>query len=147
MQQYWYYWTLYKDWTNTEFRYVVKILNFRHLIDPWSPGLRSRLIVVRLRHRPKIKKSLTYYLRPSLFLTFEGFKSSIFDVTDLKNLKGAFAHDTTELPHKKSLFLANPELEPFFGKINASSRGSSKIWRLLGEINLKWYLGGRCKGR
>ena len=54
-------------------------------------------------------------------MTIEGFKSSVFDKNGLKNLIGAFAHDTTESYqikiNKKSKFLANPE--PFLTKITA----------------------------
>ena len=71
---------------------VVSILCF---IDKTSVAEPSDL--VRLRLRPKIKKNSSYFFMPSLFLTFEGFKSSIFDKNELENLKEAFAPDKTEL--------------------------------------------------
>ena len=44
---------------------------------PKAPASGSRLTLVRLR--PKIKKNATYLFLQSLFLTFEGIKSSNFD--------------------------------------------------------------------
>ena len=56
-------------------------------------ALRSRLILVRLR--PKIKKkNSTYFFFTRLFLTFDCFKSSIFDKIGL---------DKTELPNHNLL--------------------------------------------
>ena len=54
----------------------------------------------------------------------------------LKNLKGAFAHDATEL--QNLVILANPYPKPFFTK----NYGSSKIWQLYGS-RLRLHNGGR----
>ena len=83
--------------------------------------MRSRLILVRLR--------LYFWLLKVLKVKF-------LIKIDLNNLKGAFAHDNTELPNynfKKSLYLSSPKPESFFNENYGSSYCSSKIWRLHGS--------------
>ena len=78
-----------------------------------QPAMQSSLVQVRLWHLGAAcennssssgsdltqRKTQYIFFLPSLFLTFECFKSSIFDKMDLKNLIGAFAYDKTELPN------------------------------------------------